>query len=162
GAFQTGLAGRSDAFVTKLNPSGSGLVYSTYLGGRDFESGTGIAVNSSGNAHVVGVTNSFNFPMAGTPGPAFGVLFALRSAFVTKLLPDGSGLVYSTYLGNINFTNGAGIALDGPGNAWVVGDTNDPGFPLLHPLQDELFGDGQSPTAFISQFDPSGALRYST
>ncbi len=163
GAFQTGLLGSSDAFVTKLNPTGSALVYSTYLGGRGFENGNAIAVNSAGNAYVVGVTNSLDFPVVGTPSPTFGVMLALGSTFVAKLLPDGSGLVYSTFLGNINFTTGAGVALDGSGNAWVVGDTNDPSFPLLHPLQDNIDGGiGRTSAAFITQFDPSGALRYST
>ena len=162
GAFQTGLLGSSDAFVTKLNATGSALTYSTYLGGRGFEQGTAVTVNGAGNAHVVGVTNSFDFPVAGTPGPAFGVVLSLSSAFVAKLLPDGSGLVYGTYLGNADFSGGTGIALDGPGNAWVVGNTRDESFPLLRPIQDDMISDGQSNAAFITQLDPSGVLRYST
>src|SRR5205085_4429825 len=94
GAFQT--TGSTGAFVTKLNPAGSGLLYSTYLGGNRGASAHGIAVDAAGNAYVTGVTGSTNFPT--TPG-AFQTTIAgpfRPDAFVTKINPAGSGLLYST------------------------------------------------------------------
>jgi hypothetical protein len=97
GAFQTTYGGGTDAFVTKLNVAGSALVYSTYLGGDNYEVGLSIAVDALGNADVTGYTQSANFPT--TPG-AFQTTFGGGSdAFVTKLNAGGSALVYSTYLG---------------------------------------------------------------
>src|SRR5437867_10097 len=86
-----------DAFVTKLNPTGSVLLYSTYLGGSDFDTGVGIAVDASGNAYVTGRTFSTNFPT--TAGSFQTTLGGGGDVFVTKLNPTGSALVYSTYLG---------------------------------------------------------------
>src|SRR5207249_9881151 len=106
GAFQTSpgpLGNGGSVFVTKLNPMGSALIYSTYLGGFGFQEGLGIAVDAAGNAYVAGRTNSLNFPT--TPGafqPNFGgcpELTCFENAFVTKLDPTGSALIYSTYLG---------------------------------------------------------------
>ena len=101
-AFQGTLAGNSDAFVTKLNASGKTLVYSTYLGGSSGEIGHGIALDSSGNAYVVGVTRSSDFPTAN----AFqGTLAGNTDVFVTKLNASGNGLVYSTYIGGSGFSD---------------------------------------------------------
>ncbi len=113
GAFQTGLAALgADVFVTKLNPTGTALVYSTYLGGENTERACSIAVDTSGNAYVTGFTNSDNFPIASAFQPALG---AVIDAFVTKLNPTGTALVYSTYLG-VGDSNtailGYGIAVD--------------------------------------------------
>src|ERR1019366_5555384 len=88
--------GDYDAFVAKFNPTGSALVYSTYLGGSGADSGFGIAVDSSGNAYVTGSTNSNNFPTMNPLQPANGGNYP---AFVAKINPSGSALVYSTYLG---------------------------------------------------------------
>jgi hypothetical protein len=102
GAFQTTNAGSFDVFVSKLNPAGSALVYSTYLGGSFEDLGSGIAVDAVGNAYVTGATSSVNFPT--TPGAFQTALGSagieqMENAFVTKLNPAGSALVYSTYLG---------------------------------------------------------------
>src|SRR5439155_8211839 len=94
------------------------LFYSTYLGGSGFDQGLGIAVDISGNAYVMGFTNSTNFP---TTAGAFEVANADGNAFVTKLNPTGSGLLYSTYLGGSGFDFGLGIAADASGNAYVTG-----------------------------------------
>src|SRR5439155_834674 len=122
GAFQTTLHGGGDAFVTKLNPTGSALVYSTYLGGSGFDSGFRIAVDGAGNAYVTGDTFSTNFP---TTSGAFQTTFGggVRDAFVTKLNPTGSALVYSTYLGGSEADGGRAIAVDAAGNAYVTGIT---------------------------------------
>src|SRR5439155_500280 len=107
GAFQTTGGGTEDAFVTKLNPTGSLLVYSTYLGGSGFDEGFGIAVDTLGNAYVTGLTLSTNFPT--TAGAFQTTLGGTEDAFVTKLNPTGTGLVYSTYLGGSDFDEGFGI-----------------------------------------------------
>ena len=97
GAFQTTFGGIGDVFVTELNSTGSGLVYSTYLGGSDDEEGNGIAVDTSGDAYVTGYTYSSDFPT--TAGAFQTINSGNYAAFVTKLNSTGSGLVYSTYLG---------------------------------------------------------------
>ena len=106
--------------------AGSALVYSTYLGGSGADGGNGIAVDSSGNAYVTGSTNSTNFPTMNPLQPAIGG--SGQNAFVTKLNPSGSSLVYSTYLGGSGNAGdgGTGIAVDSSGNAYVTGATTQP------------------------------------
>src|SRR5205814_2313103 len=117
GAIQTTNRGSQDAFVTKLTASGASLLYSTYLGGSGTvtpEEAHGIAVDASGNAYVTGVTNSANFPV--TVG-AFQVNFnGVSDAFVTKINPAGSALVYSSYLGGTDFDWATSIGIDSAGN----------------------------------------------
>src|SRR5439155_850156 len=96
GSFQPAYRGTFDAFVEQLNASGSALVYSTYLGGGGDDVGGGIAVDAAGNAYVTGDTGSHDFPMVNPLQPA---LDGVEDAFVAKLNPSGSALVYSTYLG---------------------------------------------------------------
>jgi hypothetical protein len=133
GALQTTYGGgQSDAFVSKLNTSGS-LVYSTYLGGSDQDVPSGIAVDASGNAYVIGYTTSSNFP---TTAGAFQTLYAGAefvgggAAFVSKLNSRGSALVYSTFLSGSDGASGDGIALDASGNAYVTGDSYSSDFPI--------------------------------
>lgn len=130
GAFQTtnkaAPTNGGNGFVTKLNATGTALVYSTYLGGSGGDGANGIAVDSFGNAYVTGGASSTDFPTtpgafqttnnAGTSGNDVG--------FVTKLKTDGSGLVYSTFLGGGNGDGGSGITLDSSGNAYVTGFTS--------------------------------------
>jgi hypothetical protein len=122
GSF-TSLDGK-DAFVLKMSPDGSRLTYATYLGGTDGESASGIALGIDGSAYVVGSTSSPDFPV--TEGAAISVLQNGRNGFVTKLSPDGSKLIYSTFLGGagglVQVANG--IAVDSAGAAVVVGNTN--------------------------------------
>ena len=115
-----------DAFVAKLNPAGSALVYATYLGGRDDDHGTGIAVDSAGNAYVTGYTDSTDFPTVnafqGTLGGGnCGSSLPCLDAFVAKLNPAGSALLYSTYLGGTGNDIASGIAIDLAGSAYVAG-----------------------------------------
>ncbi len=142
GAFQIALGGNFDAFVTKLNATGSALLYSTYLGGSGGEAGGGIALDSAGNAHVAGATNSNNFPT--TPG-AFQTTYGggLNDVFVTKLNATGSALLYSTYLGGSGDDEGLGIALDTLGNAYVTGVTFFTNFPTTLGAFQTVAGGGE-------------------
>jgi len=152
--------GLRDAFVAKLNPSGSALVYSTYLGGRQADGGYGIAVDSLGNAYVTGYTFSDDFPTQNPLHPGDGGIYS-GDVFVAKLNPLGSALVYSTYLGGSNRDYGHGIAVDSWGNAYITGYTYSDDFPTQNPLQPDS-GGGNS-DAFVAKLNPSGsALLYST
>jgi hypothetical protein len=147
-----------DAFVAKLNSTGSALVYSTYLGGSGEDIGNGIAVDSSGNAYVTGGTSSSDFPTMNPLQPANG---GAPDAFVTEINTTGSALVYSTYLGGSSGDGGFGIAVDGSGNAYVTGGTSSTDFPTMNPLQ-PANGGGLS-DAFVAKLNPMGsALVYST
>ena len=125
GAFQTSFGGNRDAFVTKLNPTGSALVYSTYLGGSRLDQSRAIAVDAQGSAYVTGSTESTDFPT--TPGAFFQTA---PGAFVTKVNPSGTGLIYSTYLGGQIFGQAYGVAVDAlpSPNAYVTGSAG-AGFP---------------------------------
>ena len=133
-AFQSHNAGGQDAFVAKLNATGSALLYSTYLGGSGgnatyAETATGIGVDSGGSAYVTGVTSSSNFPVVSA---AQGALNGASDAFVAKLNTAGSALVYSTYLGGSSgVDNATAIAVDSAGDAYAVGFTASSDFPLL-------------------------------
>ncbi len=155
--FQASLDGAEDAFVTKLNALGNGLVYSTYLGGSSYEYGQGIAVDAEGNAYVIGYTYSSNFP---TMNPFQATFGGGNDAFVTKLNAAGTALVYSTYLGGSASDVGNGIAVDVAGNAYVTGYTNSTNFPTMNPLQ-ATSGGGYD--AFVTKLDGVGnAAFYST
>jgi hypothetical protein len=158
-AIQSGNVG-FHAFVTKLNASGSALVYSTYLGGAGFsgiDNANAIAVDSTGAAYVTGETGSPDFP---TVSPIQATKRGERAAFVTKFDPSGSALMYSTYLSGSGVDQGAAIAVDDAGHAYVAGSTSSKDFPTVSPLQRENKSGG---TAFVAQLNPAGsALVYST
>ncbi len=144
-----------DVFVTKLSSSGSSLVYSTYLGGNDYDGGYGIAVETSGAVYVMGITSSTDFP---TENP-FQTYQGLNDAFVTKLSSSGSSLVYSTYLGGNDYEGGCGIAVDASGAAYVTGTTGSTDFPTENPYQTDQGG----VDAFVTKLNSSGSsLVYST
>jgi hypothetical protein len=169
GAVQTTLGGLpSDAFVSKIDATKSGalsLVYSTYLGGTSFDASYGIAVDSSGNAYVTGMTSSANFPVtAGALKTTFGG--GQFRAFVTKVNPAGTSLVYSTFLGGNTDDRGYAIALDSavPPSAYVTGRTISTDFPTTGTGR-QLFLSGTQ-DAFVSKIDTTktgtGSLVYST
>ena len=145
-AFQTRLNGLYNAFVTKLTPAGSALVYSTYVGGNDNDNGCGIAVDAEGSAYITGNTSSTNFPLTqyiGSSGPQG------EDAFVTKVSPHGTALVYSTYLGGRSGDGGSAIAVDAAGAVYVTGTTGSTDFPTESPFQ-ETFGGGIG-NAFVTK-----------
>jgi hypothetical protein len=155
--LQPTLGGSIDVFVTKLNASGATLVYSTYLGGIHTDDGMDIAVDGWGNAYVDGVTLSPDFPLA---SPLQPVMHSDQDAFVAKLDPAGTALVYSTFLGGSSDDTGHGIAVDGAGVATVSGGTNSLDFPLQDPLQSTL---GGGVDAMVAQIAADGnALLFST
>jgi Beta-propeller repeat len=157
-AFQAAFAGLADAFVAKLNPAGTALVYSTYLGGIGEDLGRGIAVDSTGNAYVTGSTYATNFP---TVNAIQAVRGGDQDAFVTKINAAGSALIYSTYLGGSKMDFSNGIALDSAGNAYVTGATFSTNFPTANALQNS-FG-GSDSDAFVTKLNAAGtALVYST
>jgi len=160
--YQGAAGGQGDAFVAKFAPDGTPL-YSTYLGGSYFDYATDIAVDSQGNAYVTGKTGSVNFPTVNALQPTYGGTW---DAFVTKLSPTGSALVYSTYLGGSNEENyinagvSGSIAVDPFGAAYVTGSTQSVNFPTKQPFQAALNG---SVDAFVTKFSPAGnTLVYST
>ena len=164
GAFQTSVAGSATfGFVTKLNADGSAFIYSTYLSGGS-DSSSGIAVDAAGSAYLTGWTSSSVFP---TTAGAFQTAFAgagrfVGDAFVTKLDPAGSALIYSTFLGGTSDDRGEGIAVDAAGNAHVIGSTVSSNFPTTPGGFQLVFGGGNS-DIFVTKLDAAGAgLAYST
>jgi len=154
--YQTTYQGNRDVFVTKLSSTGSSLIYSTYLGGGDYDGGFGIAVDGSGNAYVTGWTWSSNFPTLNPYQPAN---HGSSDVFVTKLSSSGNSLIYSTYLGEGERDEGFGIVVDGSGNAYVAGMTLSSNFPTLNPYQ--TYQGGYD--VFVTKLSSSGAsLIYST
>jgi len=149
--------GSWDVFVTKVNASGSSLVYSTFLGGSLSDKGNGIAVDGSGNAYVTGVTESSDFP---TASAKYGSNAGGSDAFVTKLNASGNGLTYSTYLGGNNDDVGYDVAVDGTGNAYVTGNTYSSNFPTAFAIYKSNAGGGD---VFVMKLNTSGSgLAYST
>src|SRR5437773_2116376 len=163
GAIQTSLNGRSDAFVAKLDPTGSSLAFSTYLGGGGDDKGSGIAVDAAGNVFVAGETASANFPT--TPGafrttPPGGTL----DAYFTKLNPTGSALVYSSYLGGTGSDRVLAVALDtldNP-NLYLTGRTTSTDFPTT-PGAFRTTPPGGAHDGFVAKVNSTGsALAFST
>ncbi|MGH9476977.1 MAG: SBBP repeat-containing protein [Terriglobales bacterium] len=162
-AFQATLApGQygpdNDAFVAEISPDGNKLIYSTYLGGNGDDRATGIAIDSTGAAYVTGYTSSTNFPLqAALQGSNAGGY----DAFVAKLAPLGATLAYSTYLGGSQDDRAAGIAVDGAGEAFVVGTTASSDFPVSATAPQKTFGG--STDAFAVALNSSGsATLYAT
>jgi len=151
-----------NAFITKINPQGTALVYSTYWGGTDGEFVGGIAVDAIGNAYITGLTGA-GFPVVNAYQPSLvgNAAAGDRNAFVAKINAQGSAIVYSTYLGGFGVSEGSAIAVDPVGNAYVTGYTGygSADFPVLNALQPML---GGGVDAFVAAFNPQGALVYST
>ena len=145
--------GGMNAFVTKINQLGSAVVYSSYLGGSDStfgggDSGTGIAVDSAGQAYVTGTTTSTDFPTINALQPSYGG--GITDVFVTKINAAGSALLYSTYLGGAGNDTGYAIAVDSNRNAYVTGGTGQVSVPNNFPTVNPLQGSSPSENSFIS------------
>ena len=165
-AYQGALASNgtsTNAFVTKLNAAGDGVIYSTYLGGSGGgpaygDGGTGIAVDSAGNAYIAGYTFSSDFPTASSFQSNNA---GSGDAFVAKLSATGNALLYSTYIGGSSqdaFPK-TSIAVDSSGNAVVAGSTYSSDFPTLNAAQATY---GTNGDCFITRLNPSGTVAFST
>ena len=188
GAFQSNYGGQTaqyqkgDAFAAKFSATGA-LVYLTYLGGSGDDMASAVAVDSAGNAYVTGSTTSTNFPVAGTPyqstfsGSGTGQVLVFGDAFVTKINPTGTKLIYSTYLGGSADDYGTGIVVDSKGDAYITGGTQSGNFPVTPgAYQMRLAGGGgqlirtccdmplfDPGDAFVTELNPSGSqLVFST
>jgi hypothetical protein len=151
--------GNGDVFVTKLNASGSGLEYSTFIGGDQLDGGDAIAVDAQGSAYVTGLTTSAGYPT--TANAVDRTQNGGFDAFVTKLDPAGTALEYSTFLGSAEADEATGIAVDAQRNAYITGDTQSPGFPTTANVFDTTYNG--SLDAFVTKIDAAGSgLSYST
>ena len=158
--------GARSAFVMKLNPTGSALTYSTYLGGSGDDRATSIDIDAEGNVYVAGATSSLDFPVKNAIQESHGggEPFYPFDAFVAKLNAAGTEIVYATYLGGSEFDGARGVAVDDTGNAYLAGATDSPDFPTTPgafqpdgPEVDENY------EAFVVKLDADGsALLYST
>jgi hypothetical protein len=167
GAIQPGpgnqdpTADTKDAFVMKLNASGTALVYATYLGGADDDVSNKIAVDAAGNAIIAGWTASLSFP---TTAGAINRVCRIATggscldAFVAELNPAGSALVYSTYLGGFGDDQARGLALDSAGNAYIAGTTASTNFPVTA----GAFSTDATSGGFVTKLSASGTIVYST
>ncbi|MFX0060802.1 MAG: SBBP repeat-containing protein [Candidatus Hermodarchaeota archaeon] len=159
-AYQSTFNGTVDAFVFKLNATGNGLDFSTYLGGSNYDEGQGIRVDTNGNSYIAGRTLSNNFPT--TPN-AYNTTWGgnnFYDAFVTKLNATGDGLIFSTYLGGKFNDYGEDIAIDENGDCYIIGYTESSNFPLMNPLQ-PLWQGGWD--VFVTKLNATGnGLNYST
>ena len=175
-----------DAFVAELDASGSNLVYSTYLGGSELDAANGIALDLAGNVYVTGTTSSTNYPLLnpiafrliGSTNLVLNRLVGTNTAFVTKLSPGGSNLVYSTLLGGNTYDVAEGIAVDAAGSAVVAGFTISTNFPTTNAISADLNAGGNKKNSdyqgkngvrtiaydgFVSKLSPAGnSLIYST
>jgi len=144
------------AFVTKINSEGSGLVYSTFLGGSDDDRSYDLAIDSAGAAYIVGKAASEDFPLM---NPFQADNKGSDDVFITKISPDGSNLVFSSFLGGTGQEWGVGIAVDNKGAAYVTGATTSADFPIKKAFQKKYKG-AESPTypwdCFISKIHPQG------
>jgi len=167
GAFDPEINGRADAFVTKLNPAGDALIYSTFIGGSEDEVGRSIVVDDAGCAYITGSTKSADFPV--TPG-AFDTTYhgggsLYGDAYVVKLNQEGRALAYATFLGGNSADNGNAVTVDGTGSAFVTGETDSSDFPTTPDAFDTSYNGSHSDRgdAFVAKLNPEGnALGYAT
>jgi uncharacterized repeat protein (TIGR01451 family) len=167
--YQGDNAGGSDAYVTKFNSTGSDLIYSTYLGGAGSDYGLGFAVDTAGHAFVTGLTDSTDYPVStgaydSTCGQLITCTATVYDAFVTGLTTNGSGLLYSTYLGGDALDIGYSVVVGGSGDVYVAGRTESTNFPTAGtPYQDT---NGGLADGFVAEIDPeeigAASLIYST
>ncbi len=157
-AYQSSRIGSNEAFVTKLNTTGNGLVFSTYLGDSGNDVGQDLTVDSQGNIYLTGYTYSSGFPLYHAYDSTLG---GSSDAYLTKLNSTGNGLEYSTFFGGSNLDTGKGIDIDSNGNCYISGHTYSSNLPLVNAFQNS-FGGG-SYDAYVAKFNSTGTgLSYST
>jgi uncharacterized protein (TIGR03437 family) len=155
--FQQASGTQQDIVVAKFTPSGNALVFYTYVGGAGINEVQALVLDAGGNAYATGFTQSSNFPTKNPPQPIYGGGF--WNGIVFKISSSGK-LVYSTYLGGSTQDQGAGIAVDASGSAFVVGNTNSIDFPVNNAIQPRIVG---RPSAFLTKLSPAGdRLLFST
>src|SRR5581483_3017223 len=167
GALGVGSGGTAfqNAFVAKINPAGTAMLYSTYFGGSYYDQGNAIAVDPTGNIYIAGFTYAPDFPILNAVQPLFGAsgtytLYSTYNTFVTEFDPTGSSLIFSTYWGGSVADFADGLALDTSGDVYVTGFTQSPDYPTVNPIQGSLNG---TQNAFTYKLAPSGAsVLYST
>jgi hypothetical protein len=162
GAFQTTHGGGTyDVFVSKLNSTGTNLIYSTYIGGSSNDEGKGIAIDGSGNAYITGWTSSNNYDI--TPGSFQTSYWGSPDMFVTKLNSTGTALIYSTYIGGAGWDQGNGIAIDGSGNAYITGYSNSSNYVTTSDAVQTNFSGGNYTDVIFTKLNSSGTgIIYST
>jgi hypothetical protein len=160
GAYQQSLAGGNDAIITKLNSSGTALVYSTFLGGEGGDQGLGVALDGSGNAYVTGSAGSLNFPVTTVTAAPRAESGPYTQVFVTKFNPSGTGLTYSTFVSGSGNDTGRSIAVGAGGTVYVTGQTNSSDFPVTVGVPQASIGGGYD--AFLFKLSAAGHLLYST
>ena len=163
--IQPTYAGGNDAFVAKLNATGSGLIFSTFLGGTGLDKGNGIALDPAGNVYVTGQTTSPDFPLANAFQKTCANCPSGSHVFVAKLNPSGNALVYSSYLGGSLADTGFGIVADASGAAYVAGDTISTDFPTTPGAFQPTCAGGltECTDGFVAKVKSDGsALAYST
>ncbi|MFN7926136.1 MAG: SBBP repeat-containing protein [Bryobacteraceae bacterium] len=156
GGFQRDGGGSWDAFVTKVKLDGSGILYSSYLGGNQNDAGNGIAVGPDGSAYVTGGTGSTDFPVRNAAFPRWQGLF---DAFVAKISPAGESMLYSTFIGGSDADSGAAIAVAGDGSAAIIGSSASTDLPSYGAL---YWNNKSRNSVFVAKLTSSGTLRYLT
>ncbi|MCX7717120.1 MAG: SBBP repeat-containing protein [Candidatus Sumerlaeaceae bacterium] len=151
-----GPQGGRDAFIVRLNSTGSAISYAVIAGGTANDFASGIALDASGNAYITGLTGSSNFPVSGSLQPYRGA----GDAYVLKYRPTSNDLGYSTFVGGTLFDEGIAIAVDADGGAIITGDTDSTNFPLQEAFQTVL---GGTTDAFLTRVrSDASRLSYST
>lgn len=159
GTFDPTHNGSDDLFVLKINPTGTELIYATFLGGDENDVGYSIAVDDTGHAYVTGFTRSTNFPT--TPGAYDTTFNGQQDAFIAKLNPPGNALAYATFLGGSEFDAGGHIVVDGMGYAYVTGTSFSTNFPVTPGVFDTTHNGNND--IFVARLDPAGSnLIYAT
>lgn len=165
GAIQTEKGGGVDAFVTRVNATGTGLIYSTLLGGSGNDSLYGLALDSEGYAYVAGRTYSRDFPVVRNNAQR-GALRGSADAFVSKLNHEGADLVFSTYLGGAADDGASALAVDNTGNVWIAGSTNSADFPITRggfaSCFSRVYAGAYVVPSFMTEMNASGSLVYSS
>jgi len=156
GAFQATKLGATAPYVARLNAAGTAMTYATWLGGSAKDEAHGVAIDAVGSAFTVGTARSVDFPTRNALRPA---LSGASDAYVAKLNPSGTQLVYSTYLGGSGDERGFGIAVDSSGRASIVGYTTSSDFPTTPGVFQPRLGAPMQylSNAFIAQLDAAGA-----